>query len=297
MKRIGILYHPTRQDSSALAGQVCRLLSQRRVDVWKGDPDDEDALCREAPTLDLLITLGGDGTIVRAVRAVAAAGVPVLGVNLGTLGFLAEVEPTEIEGRIDALLEGAFHLEERMMLDIALYRGEDGDEAPAILKAEAINDVVMARGIAARTVRVAVQVDGRHVMTPACDGIIASSPTGSTAYCLAAGGPIVAPDVDAIVVTPIAAHLGIAHSLVIPARRSLCLTLMSGRQAMVTVDGQVDVPAELGDRLVVSASDHTAKFVRFGGDGYFYATVLRRLGFPDRGPAPRSAQCCATPDA
>jgi NAD+ kinase len=287
MKRIGILYHPLRKDSSALAEQACRLLSARQIEVWEGVADDEDALCHEAPTLDMLITLGGDGTIVRAVRAVAAAGVPILGVNLGTLGFLAEVEPTNIETRIDALLKGEFHLEERMMLDIALYH--EDDEA-AVLHAEAINDVVMARGRAARTVRVAVQVDGRHVMTPACDGVIASSPTGSTAYCLAAGGPIVAPDLDCVVVTPIAAHLGIAHSLVIPAKRSLCLTLMSDREAVVTVDGQVDVPAEPGDRLVVSASDHTAKFVRFGGDGYFYATVLRRLGFPDRGPAPKSAR-------
>jgi NAD+ kinase len=287
MKRIGILYHPSRKDSSALAEQACRLLSARQIEVWEGVADDEDALCHEAPTLDMLITLGGDGTIVRAVRAVAAAGVPILGVNLGTLGFLAEVEPTNIETRIDALLKGEFHLEERMMLDIALYH--EDDEA-AVLHAEAINDVVMARGRAARTVRVAVQVDGRHVMTPACDGVIASSPTGSTAYCLAAGGPIVAPDLDCVVVTPIAAHLGIAHSLVIPAKRSLCLTLMSDREAVVTVDGQVDVPAEPGDRLVVSASDHTAKFVRFGGDGYFYATVLRRLGFPDRGPAPKSAR-------
>jgi NAD+ kinase len=290
MKRIGILYHPTRQDSSALAEQACRLLSARQIEVWEGVADDEDALSREAPALDMLITLGGDGTIVRAVRVVAAAGVPILGVNLGTLGFLAEVEPTNIETRIDTLLKGEFHLEERMMLDVALYRAEDVDEASAVLKAEAINDVVTARGRAARTVRVAVQVDGRHVMTPACDGVIASSPTGSTAYCLAAGGPIVAPDLDCMVVTPIAAHLGIAHSLVIPAKRSLCLTLMSERQAVVTVDGQVDVPAEPGDCLVISASDHTAKFVRFGGDGYFYATVLRRLGFPDRGPAPKSAR-------
>jgi NAD+ kinase len=291
MKHIGILYHPARQDSSALAEQLRYLLEGRGIAVWWGVADDEATLRGKAPSLDLLITLGGDGTIVRAVRAVAAVGVPILGVNLGTLGFLAEVEPSEIEGRIDALLAGAFLLEARMMLDVALYRGNAAD---AMLEAEAINDVVMARGPAARTVRVAVQVDGRHVMTPTCDGIIASTPTGSTAYCLAAGGPIVAPDLDCMVVTPIAAHLGIAHSLVIPAKRSLCLTLMSLREAMITVDGQVDVTAEPGDRLVISASDHTAKFVRFGGDGYFYATVLRRLGFPDRGPAPKSAPCCST---
>ncbi|MBC7234546.1 MAG: NAD(+)/NADH kinase [Chloroflexi bacterium] len=291
MSHIGILYHPTRPDSSALARKTSRLLEERGTQVWWGDADDETALARAAPELNLLITLGGDGTIVRAVRAVATAGVPVLGVNLGRLGFLAEVEPEQLEERIPHVLRGEYHIEERLMLKVELHRGN-----ASLLDTEAINDVVMARGLAVRTVRVAVEVDGRHVMTPTCDGIIVSTPTGSTAYCLAAGGPIVAPDLDCLIITPVAAHLGIAHSLVIPAHRALCLTLMEGRDAMVTVDGQKDVHIEIGDRLAVTASQHVAKFVRFGGDGYFYATVLSRLGWPDRGPAPGRGKCASVSD-
>ena len=163
------------------------------------------------------------------------------------------------------------------MLRVTLYRGED-----LLLDAEAINDAVVARGRVSRTVRVSVEVDGHHVMTPTSDGIIVSTPTGSTAYCLSAGGPIVAPDLSCLTVTPIAAHLGVAHAFVIPPHRCLCLRLMSGAGAMLTLDGQLDRELELGDRVYNVASKNTGKFVRFGGDGYYYDTVLRRLKWPDR---------------
>jgi NAD+ kinase len=261
------------------------------VEVWCGPTNDEAALQASAPHLDLLITLGGDGTIVRAVRTAAKVGLPILGVNLGRLGFLAEVDPAEIEPALLRVLDGRYAVEERMMLQAELFR--DGRR---ILQAEAINDAVMARGMAARTVRIGVEVDGRHVMTPTCDGVIVSTPTGSTAYCLAAGGPIVAPDLRCLTITPVAAHLGIAHALVIPDQRRLHLTLVSGREAMVTVDGQVNQGLEPGDDLCCFASEHVARFVRFGDDGYFYATVLRRLGWPDGGPSPsNSPECAATP--
>ena len=279
MKRIGVLFHARRSDSSELAEIVCRILRQRGVEIWQGQADDDRRLRQAAPGLDLLITLGGDGTIVRAVRAVASFGVPVLGVNLGRLGFLAEVEPSRMEEAIPALLAGDYAVEERMMLHAELRR-----QAQVPWEGEAINDVVMARGLASRTVRVSVEVDGHHVMSPTADGVIVSTPTGTTAYCLAAGGPIVAPDLNCITITPIAAHLGIAHALTIPAHRSLCLRLVQGEGAMLTVDGQLDVPLEQGDEVHSTMSDESAKFVRFGGDGHFYETVLRRLRWPDRGP-------------
>jgi len=174
------------------------------------------------------------------------------------------------------------------MLRAELQRGDE-----VLLSAEAINDVVMARGSASRTVRIAVDVDGHHVMTQTADGMIVSTPTGSTAYCLAAGGPIVAPDLRCMVLTPIAGHLTMAHAIVIPAEhrstghtrhRCVRLQLVKGAGAMLTVDGQVDVPLRPGDSVVHTASDKTAKFVRFGGDGYFYETVLRRLRWPDQVP-------------
>jgi NAD+ kinase len=279
MDRIGILCHPGRSDSSRYALQVQDLLQGRGLSVWQGSADDEVELRRAASQLDLLITLGGDGTIVRAVRALAVAGVPVLGVNLGRLGFLAEIEPAQIPQAISALLAGQYTVEERMMLHGELYR-----EALMINSAEAINDLVMARGSGSRTVRISVDVDDHYVMTQTADGMIVSTPTGSTAYCLSAGGPIVAPDLDSITLTPVAAHLSVAHAIVVPACRCVRLRLIKGQGTMVTVDGQSDMAIEPGDELRCTASEHKARFVRFGNDGYFYETVLRRLRWPDQGP-------------
>jgi NAD+ kinase len=279
MRRIGILYHPLRGDSSQLAQDVSGLLGPRGVEVWQGPADDEAGLGQAVPGLDLLITLGGDGTIVSAVRSVAAHGVPILGVNLGRLGFLAEVEPAQVATAIAAVLEGRYAIEERMMLRIALYR-----QGQAILAAEAINDVVVGRGHASRTVRVAVDVDGHYVVTHTADGVIVSTPTGSTAYSLAAGGPIVAPDLDCIVITPIAAHLSALRALVIPAQSCVRLRLLKAQEAMLTVDGQLDAELRPGDEVNSTISQTTAKFIRFGDEGYFYETILRRLRWPNQAP-------------
>ena len=279
MRAIGILYQPANPDSAQLAESAAAYLRQHGIVPWRGSADDEETLRAAAPGLELIITMGGDGTIVRTVRAVAGFEVAILGVNLGRLGFLAEVEPERLEAAISRLLAGDYIIEQRMMAHVQLWRGET-----LLLDTDAINDVVVARGGVSRVVHVSVEVDGRHVMTPAADGVIVSTPTGSTAYCLAAGGPIVAPDLPCLTVTPISAHLGIAHAIVIPSQRCLCLRLVRGEGAMLTVDGQIDVPLELGDRVCSTASHATARFVRFGGDGYFYETVLQRLRWPDRHP-------------
>lgn len=279
MKTIGLLYHPSRPDSCSLAETLGQAL--REVCVQCFSADDEEALRQAAPSLDLLITLGGDGTIVRAIRSVAEAGTPVLGVNLGRLGFLAEVDPDDISRIVPVLVNGEYAIEERMMLSVTMERA-----GRRVFESYAINDAVLARGAISRTVRVSVEVDGRHVMTPVADGIIVSTPTGSTAYCLAAGGPIIAPDVDCLAITPIAPHLGIVRSFVIPANRSVCLTLVKGEGAMLTVDGQVDQPVSPGDVVCATKGDQPARFVRLGGAGYYYEAVLRRLGWADRPEVP-----------
>jgi NAD+ kinase len=279
MKKIGVLYLPLRSDSARLAQEVTRSLESHALAIWQGSVDDEAALCQAAQELDLLITLGGDGTIVHAVRSVARAGVPILGVNLGRLGFLAEVEPAEIETAIAAVLSGHYKIEERMMLHAELHR-----EGQLLFSGEAINDVVIGRGRTLRTVHIAVDVDGHYVMTQTADGIIVSTPTGSTGYCLSAGGPIVTPDLASMTITPIAPHLAMAHAIVIPAERKLGLRLAKAQDATLTVDGQVDVDLKMGDQVYCTASAHVARFIRFGNDGYFYESVLRRLRWPDQRP-------------
>jgi len=277
MKCVGLLYRDNLSSAASMADRLASLLRAQGLCVWKGQADDEQALRGVASSLDLLITLGGDGTIVRAVRCVSPFEVPILGVNLGRLGFLAEVEPDQVEAALPALLAGAYQVEERMILRVEVERASE-----MVLSTEAVNEVVMARGLASRTVRISVAVDGHHVFTPTCDGIIVATPTGSTAYCLAAGGPIVAPDLFCTTMVPIAAHLGIAHALVIPPDRELSLTLLKGEDSSLTVDGQIDLSLQPGDRLVSKASDSVARFVRLSESGYFYETVLRRLGWADR---------------
>lgn len=281
MKRVGVLYIPERKDSADLAQRVVQLLDRNGIDIWQGPAEDEEGLCSAAEDLDILITLGGDGTIVRAVRTILDFDLPILGVNLGTLGFLTEVEPDNIEEAIDVLLDGDYRIEERIMLHATLRRN-----GRVLLEADAVNDLVMARGATSRTVRVSIEVDGHHVMTPSADGVILSTPTGSTAYCLAAGGPIVAPDVEGFVVTPIAAHLCIAPAFVIPAQRQPSLRLIKGRDAVLTVDGHLDMPLQQGDTVCGTMSDRTANFVRFGSDGYFYESVLMRLRWPQQDTDP-----------
>lgn len=280
MKRVGIFCPPSRAEAVRLAREVFGDLNRRGISVWPGSLVDEAALCQAAPELDLLIALGGDGTIVRAVRAVATCGVPILGVNFGRLGFLAEVDPPEVESAIEAVVAGQYFVEERMMLRAELRR-----EGHVLLSAEAINDVVMARGSVPRMVQISIDVDDSYVMTQAADGVIVSTPTGSTAYCLSAGGPIVAPDVNCMTITPVAAHLALAHAIVVPSHRHLRLRLVKGQGATLTVDGQVDAQLEQGDELHTTASENTAKFVRLGDTGYFYKTILRRLRWPDRSSA------------
>ncbi|NLX37715.1 MAG: NAD(+)/NADH kinase [Chloroflexi bacterium] len=274
--RIGVLYQAHRPESVALADWLSDALRAQGATVWRGDVLDEPALREAAPQLELLITLGGDGTIVRAVRASALAGLPVLGVNLGRLGFLAEIDPEQLEPALPRLLAGTFNVERRLLLHVEVLRGQT-----VLLAAEAVNEVVVSRGRVSRTVRVSVEADGRHIMTPTADGVIVSTPTGSTAYGLSAGGPIVSPELDCLAITPVAPHLGHSHSFVLPGRCQVTLALVRGEEATVTIDGQLDLDLAPGDRVCATASAHQARFVRLGGDGYFYDTVLRKLGWPD----------------
>ncbi len=280
MKTIGLLYGNLRSDSMELARRAERLLQAGGARTWTGTSDDLETLCAVASDLELLMTFGGDGTIVNALRSVSAASVPVLGVNLGRLGFLAEIEPEALEAVIPDLLAQRFFIEERMMIQADLYR----DNA-CILSGNAINEVVMGRGGTLRAVRISVYVDGHYVMTQTADGLVVATPTGSTAYCLSAGGPIVSPGVNGITLVPVAAHLAVAHAIVVPANSTVKLVLDKGVDALMTMDGQVDADIEVGDAMVIRAADTRARFIRFGSPGYFYETVLHRLRWPDLGPS------------
>jgi len=275
--RVGLLFRPGHNEAEELSGRLERVLREHGARVWRGPANDGGELAEVASELDVVVTLGGDGTIVRALHSVACRGVPILGVNLGRLGFLAEVEPRDALALVPKVVAGEYSVEERMMLHTELRRGGE-----TIASAEAINDVVLGRGRGIRSVQIALDVDGHHVMTQTADGIIVSSPTGSTAYCLSAGGPILAPGLKCLALTPIAAHLAVARSIVVPSDVCTRLTLVKGRDATFTVDGRLDAEVCVGDEVLATESQMTARFVRFGSRGHYYETVLRKLRWPDQ---------------
>jgi NAD+ kinase len=266
------LYHPSLTDAPPLAQEITDALEERGVQVWTGTSGKEAALIEEVPDLDMFIILGGDGTILHAARMAAPHDIPILGVNLGRLGFLAEMEPSEIMAHVPRLCEGDYWLEARTMLHAAHRR--DG----ALINAyDALNDVILARGRVARVVRVSVSVDQATITTYVADGIIAATATGSTGYNLSAGGPIVPPGSDNIVLTPIAPHLTPARSLVLPSACEIVMGLETHHEGVLTVDGEIDVTLANHDRVIVSRSDERAHFVRLGSHNYYYKTLIQRL--------------------
>jgi NAD+ kinase len=221
--------------------------------------------------IDLLVTLGGDGTLLRGARLVAATGTPVLGVNLGHLGFLTSITPDSLEEYTERLLAGDYWLDVRFTLEASVeHRG--GIEGPTFL---ALNDAVLHKGGFARVVRVRVEVDGMEIATLSADGIILATPTGSTAYSLSASGPVVVPEVDCILATPICPHTLGVRPIVLPAHSEIVLTPLSAQEElMLTVDGQDGAGLHAGDRLIVRRGRDKVSLVRFTGQNFF--TTLRR---------------------
>jgi len=272
MKRFGLLYHPKIAASQQLAEDTEARLQELGSEAWCSSSWDEPYVLGHLDRSDLLITFGGDGTLVRTARICAGHALPILGVNLGRLGFLAELQPWEVDGRLRLLVEGQYWLEERMMLHAELRRGDE-----TVHLSEALNDVVVSRGCIARVIRISTSIDGQYLTTYTADGVIVATPTGSTAYALAAGGPIVDPRLSNMLLTPIAPHLTVATALVLPGEAHVQLEVEAEYEAALTIDGQVDVTLRDGDVVTVEASRHTCRFVRMGERNYFYRTLVGRL--------------------
>jgi len=220
----------------------------------------------------MLVTLGGDGSILRAARAAAPYGTPILGVNLGRVGFLTEAEPETWRDVLSRTLVGDYWVEERMMLHVAARR--DGEP---LGQAEALNDVVVGRGARAQVVHLHTEVDGGRLATYVADGLIVATPTGSTAYALAAGGPVLPPQLRNILLVPIAPHLSMERPVVLSEGVTVRIIVAGGRPAVLTVDGEVHAEMESGDEVVVEASPHVARFARVQERTYFYKTLVARL--------------------
>lgn len=270
--RIGILFHPKLPASLPLGEEIRDFLRDHGFAPWLGSAWDEDEARNEMGGLELLITLGGDGTVLRAARMAAHTGVPILAIKVGRLGFLSEFEPAVWRERLPAILEGGFWMEERMMLRAEVHRG-----GKALNSFEALNEVVVSRGALARMVRLATHIDGGYMTTYAADGVIVATPTGSTAYALAVGGPILPPELKNILVIPIAPHLSLDRAIVLSQGASVRIEVSTDHRAMLTVDGQFEVGVMDGDNVIVRASSNVARFLRTRERTYFYRSLMRRL--------------------
>jgi NAD+ kinase len=289
MAAIGLIVHEHRPEAAELARAAARWLRDRHHDVRLPKADAETVGLPEygcpadelAAGLDLTVTLGGDGTILRAVSLVSRHGVPLLGVNLGRLGYLADLEPEALIEGLERVVAGDFAIEERMMLSVVVQRaGEQPAPSPLGGDLWALNEAVIERPAAGHTVHVAVQVEGRFWTTYAADGLIVATPTGSTAYAFSAGGPIVSPNVRALLMTPVSAHMSFDRSLVVDATDTVRIEV-TDRPATLVLDGRETTLLERGDAILCTEAPGCARFVAFGTRD-FYGILKSKFGVADR---------------
>jgi NAD+ kinase len=275
VKKVGLLHHPKLPESLDLAQEMAHYLEERGVASWLCSAWDQEEIARCVSDFDLLITLGGDGTILRAARIAAQHSVPILGLNLGRVGFLAEMEVGDWREKLQQVLAGETWLEERVMLQAVLWRGVD-----ALEEFEALNDVVIGRTSIARVVRLATYIDGSYLTTYVADGLIVATATGSTAYALAVGGPILPPELRNILLIPVASYLSLDRAIVLSEGAKVEVEVSTDHRAILTVDGQIHMELKDADRVTVGASPHTCRFLRLQDRGYFYRNLMKRLRLP-----------------
>jgi NAD+ kinase len=264
--------YPKMPEAFSEAEAMAVFLKQMGVDAPHGSIYDEDLRKRvRAGEFDLLIIAGGDGSILRAGHLCAPSRVPILGVNLGRIGFLLQVERTNWREHFKKMFDGEAWIENRMMLRAEHIRAGD-----PMGEWNALNEVVVGRGQMLRPVRLTASVDGRELISYVADGLIAATPTGSTAYALAAGGPILPPELRNILLVPIAPHLSVDRAVVLAEGSSVSISTTS-ENAVLSVDGQAPISLMEDDHIDIRAAEINAQFVRFGDPGYFYRNLTAHM--------------------
>jgi NAD+ kinase len=269
-KKVGILFQPKIAAAEDLARQLAKVVGDLGVVVWVCSAWEEDRAREQAGETELVICLGGDGTILRAARVASPLSIPILGVNLGRLGFMTELRPDDALSRVPAFVKGEGWGEERAMLQAELV---SSDMSPF----HALNDMVVGRGDRCRLIRVKATVDGELVTTYKCDGLILATATGSTGYSLAAGGPMLHPLAQEILLQPIAAHLSLGTALVLSSEATVELEVRTTHQATLSIDGQIEVPLSDGAVVRVRRSPHITRLMRTQRSTLFYETLMQKL--------------------
>lgn len=271
-RRVMLLHTRLLRASISLADRIAERLSEWQVattieSVEAGEVD------RQLPGNDLIIALGGDGMMLRAAGKAATQDIPVLGVNLGRLGFLAEVQPNEWPEVLVRVVAGDYWLERHMMLRATVER--NGDAIGAI---DVLNEVFVGRGMTGHPIRIEASIDGGMFLMYIADGVIVATPTGSTAYALAAGGPILPPELKNILMVAVAPHLIIDRPVVLDEGTIVELRVASEHNAMLSADGRDPIVLRCGDRVRVQSSPYVCRFVRVQPKSYFYRTLMMRMG-------------------
>lgn len=267
-----VIFHAPRSEGAlAFARQVAQEFGRRSIaasvhDAWGQPPNTAIA------SADLIVCVGGDGTVLRTARVTISHATPILGVNMGRLGFLTDMSPRDFFNSIERIVAADWRLEERVMV-----HGEIITQGHPLHAFDGLNDIVVSRKSPGRPVYVDVHIDGARLAIFRCDGIIVATPTGSTGYSLSAGGPILAPTEHHLVLTPVSAHLALGRSLVLQPDSVIEMAVTSEQGAIVSIDGQIDEPVAAGVRIRVQQSDHVTRFVRFREPSSFYAELAEKL--------------------
>ena len=276
--RLGVVGHTGYAELDAALDTLRRLAPGLHLDLYleaELSRGSRDKHLESAASLDALLTLGGDGTLLRGARLLEGHEVPILGVNMGRLGFLTCCPADQLQTSLMRFARGDYAVEKRMMLHATVVGGNRRERDRWL----ALNDVVIHKGGFARVVEIQVMVDGELAASYSADGVIISSPTGSTAYSLSAGGPVMVPTVEGIVVTPVSAHTLAIRPLVLPGWSRVTVQAEGApEELMITVDGQVGTKLLADDTLAVSKADRTIHIVRFSGSSFF-ATLRQKLGW------------------
>lgn len=288
MANVAFVTHPERPEAVALAGRVGTWLREQghQARVAEGHGHGLTPAIADGD-IDLAVSFGGDGTMLRAVELASPAGVPVLGVNLGHLGYLTEVEPAGLQSALERFLAGDFGVEERMTLQVTVHRAPDAGDtedrrASPTRSLLALNEMVVEKPVPpGHSIRLAASIADRPFITYAADGILVATPTGSTAYNLSARGPIVSPHLRALIVTPVSPHMLFDRPLVLGPSETFRLELLSGDPALLVVDGSCVEHLGPGDAVVCRAGDHPARLVTFGRRD-FHAILKAKFNLTDR---------------
>ena len=272
-RHIALVYHNGIADAlsiaRAMADSIYSCGDGREAELYS---QQDVSFAESLQRYDLAIALGGDGTILRVSHICSEKNIPVLGVNLGRLGFLAELQRTDWKPGLEKICRGDYWFEKRMMLKVQEERAER-----ILGEWHVLNECAITRGGGMKMVQLETGIDGQPLTTYAADGLIAATPTGSTAYALAAGGPILPPELRAILLVPVAPHLSVERAVVLPEGAEVFIRVHTDSPAVLSCDGQHHAEVLNGDCVRIRASDRLVRFVRVQGRGYFYRNITTRL--------------------